>query len=296
MRAFHSIGHGGLGDVSRHFKEKGESRPGTGKGFTLVELLVVIGIISVLIAMLLPALNKARQQAKVVACGSQERQIAMALLMYAQDNKGWFPRVYWGGPQTLPDESAGGTWNKPASIRPYIVSATLIRCPAAGDSVREGYGGRYGNPNYYFGSYWILGGHGDRMLGSSLRSWFGWNMYHNSTASGTWRSPIPREGWAGRTVIDTNTPDNAQRTQYIDTADKQPMVVDCFDPVTKLWGGYGTGGNIMPNNHFGMLGENIAFTDGHVEWRHAKVTADGTLDPTSQVQKRFQYYSGYIYW
>jgi prepilin-type N-terminal cleavage/methylation domain-containing protein/prepilin-type processing-associated H-X9-DG protein len=57
-------------------------------GFTLVELLVVIGIIALLIAILLPSLNKAREQAKRVACGSQVRQFCQALIMFANENKG----------------------------------------------------------------------------------------------------------------------------------------------------------------------------------------------------------------
>ncbi len=72
--------------------------------FTLVELLVVIGIIAVLISLLLPALGNAREAARTVACASNMRSIGQGIAIYVQSNKGTLPFAYWDG--TAPGNSA----------------------------------------------------------------------------------------------------------------------------------------------------------------------------------------------
>ena len=109
------------------------------RAFTLVELLVVIGIIAVLIALLLPTLRGARAQAQAVACQSNLRQIYTAVQMYAGDNRGWFP----GPILTFPRSSGSGfrtpTWNHflfpyktwtdyAAPSREYLSSSKVFFC------------------------------------------------------------------------------------------------------------------------------------------------------------------------
>ncbi len=119
------------------------------RAFTLVELLVVIGIVSTLVAILLPALTKARQAAQTTACASNVRQIGLAAIMYATQNRGNLPYEF------VDSTTSGGTDQSPHALaalrdaklmgqfgtrrvyfkdgvffQDFIAIIPLLRCPA----------------------------------------------------------------------------------------------------------------------------------------------------------------------
>src|SRR5688500_4310028 len=138
-------------------------------GFTLVELLVVIGIIAVLIGILLPTLSGATRAARKTACLSNQKQLILALIMYTQENKGAFPggpgfanvggvRTFfpglasWDSVARNPYSCNQDERNGPLFLAKYVGNSKKIPgCPAAGEDVKDtGFDRASNRANYWY--------------------------------------------------------------------------------------------------------------------------------------------------
>lgn len=144
------------------------------RAFTLIELLVVISIISLLIALLLPALGQAKEQGRVAHCLTNLKQTHVATMIYATDNVERFPdcfeSVAWDGAYGFPV-------NPYLTFHPlahYLTSIQSLDCPNA--PRRGGANGTYGSPwddmpqiSYAFnGQHWSGAGVGDTSWGNGI--------------------------------------------------------------------------------------------------------------------------------
>ncbi len=128
-------------------------------GFTLIELLVVISIIALLIAILLPALSKARETALFAICKSNQRQLVTASLTYAADNNAVLPA-------SMAQRAAGNTFPNYVNYRTnhmrdlmypyYLPTADMFACPLGPDEERATLNTRYINTANVLGSYNLL--------------------------------------------------------------------------------------------------------------------------------------------
>ncbi len=102
-------------------------------GFTLIELLVVIAIIAILAAILFPVFARAREKARQASCTSNMKQIALAILMYAQDYDEKVPYAVTGwGDWGCPPTASGGQYWWRLMVAPYIKNTQIFYCPSVG--------------------------------------------------------------------------------------------------------------------------------------------------------------------
>lgn len=126
---------------------------GARRAFTLVELLVVIGIIALLMSVLMPALNGVRRQAQATECMANVRQVCQALITYATDNQGKFPPNFGMAPAAIfPRPSPAQFWydmdragkllrgpgmSPPGMPLPKDIRGRAVTCPADEDGTRS---------------------------------------------------------------------------------------------------------------------------------------------------------------
>jgi prepilin-type N-terminal cleavage/methylation domain-containing protein/prepilin-type processing-associated H-X9-DG protein len=220
------------------------------QAFTLIELLVVISIITLLIAILLPALAKAREASQKIACASNQRQSGIVLFTYADESTEWFPRSF---SYTSPNLPQNPEWVK--QFFPGTSYFKILRCPSGKE---RAVGSSFYTPVQINASqistsynFWVgLGNY----PGSTSNMWFDWQGFASGSIQAQPNSPCPRRIYHGQLVAW----DKNGLKKWVAEPSKQPMMLDLNNPLTGISGSTAIQ---FYNNH--NDGQNTLYADGH---------------------------------